>query len=514
MSAEPARSSAPPPQKLLRVILDLLLLAFVLNLTLQPLVEPDLGWHLRAGLDLIAHGWILPDTDPYSHTMPDWRWVEHAWLTDGVLALLYRGLEPLGALGLMVFFGFVPALAWWLAAGQATVPRTARLAAMVASLWVALPFLGARTQLVSLLGVAVLLQVWNHIQQGHRQWLWMLPPLFLLWTNLHGGFTAGLVLWGVMVVGTLLMRICIDRWPTLAASVDEPVLSWEDLRRCMFALGIAAAVTCLNPYGVRLYVEIYESLTDRFMIETLREWQPVSFQGWAGKAYGLYLAGLACLVVGWYRRVEPARWVLLTIVLVVSLLHWRNVTLFLIVSLSLVAELLALAVASCLRWAPALRTHAAASLLSLTAIAASALSILGPEHIAHVWRSGTAPEDYFEQTDYPIEAVRWIHHHREQVGIRLYNDYGYGGFLLWQLPGEKVFIDGRMPAWRTRDRRIFQDYVDLNREGSPELVVLDRYRVDWALIQRGSALALALESHSAWRIIYTDAKVVIVRRQV
>ena len=41
-----------------------------------------------------------------------------------------------------------------------------------------------------------------------------------------------------------------------------------------------------------------ESLTDRFMIETLREWQPVSFQGWAGRAYGLYLAGLACLVVG------------------------------------------------------------------------------------------------------------------------------------------------------------------------------------------------------------------------
>src|SRR5574340_1247238 len=48
-----------------------------------------------------------------------------------------------------------------------------------------------------------------------------------------------------------------------------------------FALGIAAAVTCLNPYGWRLYVEIYESLTDRFMIETPRAWQPVSFQGWA-----------------------------------------------------------------------------------------------------------------------------------------------------------------------------------------------------------------------------------------
>ena len=110
--------------------------------------------------------------------------------------------------------------------------------------------------------------------------------------------------------------------------------------------------------------------------------------------------------------------------------------------------------------------------------------------------------------------MRWIRDHREEVGSRLYNDYGYGGFLLWHLPGEKIFIDGRMPAWQVGDRRIFQDYVDLNRENQPELAVLDRYRVDWALIPRRSALALALEAHSAWKIIYTDAKVVILRRQV
>ncbi|MDP9132790.1 MAG: hypothetical protein M3M98_06625 [Nitrospirota bacterium] len=514
MNAEPVRPSVPHAQKFLRVILDLLLFGFVLNLTLQPLVEPDIGWHLRAGQDLIAHGWILPDTDPYSHTMPDWRWVEHAWLTDGLLGLMYGGLEPFGGSGVILFFAAVTSLAWWCAAALNPFPRTYRLAVMVASLWVALPFLGARTQLVSLLGVAVLLQVWKHIQQGHRQWLWMLPPLFLLWANLHGGFTAGLFLSGVMVFGSLLVRFCIDRWSAFRASVDEPVLSWEDIRRCVIALGIAAAMTYLNPYGWRLYVEIYESLTDRFMIDTLREWQPVSFQGWAGRAYGFYLAGLACLMTGWYRRVEPLRWVMLVIVLVLSLLHWRNVTLFLIVSLPLVAELLALSVASFLRWLPVLRTYAVASFLALTVVAASALVTMGPEHLAHVWRSGSAPGTYFEQTDYPIEAVRWIQTHREEVGTRLYNDYDYGGFLLWQLPDEKIFIDGRMPAWRIGDRRIFQDYVDLNREDLPELDVLERYRVDWALIRRDSALVLALKAHHAWKTIYIDAKVMILRRQV
>ena len=87
-------------------------------------------------------------------------------------------------------------------------------------------------------------------------------------------------------------------------------------------------------------------------------------------------------------------------------------------------------------------------------------------------------------------------------------------FFSGNSPDVKIFIDGRMPAWRINDRRIFEDYMDLNREDSPKLAELDHYGVDWALIQRGSVLALVLESHPAWKTIYTDAKVVILRRQV
>ena len=494
------------------ILLNGLLVAFVINLVMQPLLEPDLGWHLRAGLDLVAQGWRLPDTDPYSHTMSDWHWVEHAWLTDGLLATIYRGLGAFGGVGLIVFFGAATGLAWWVASGGAPVPATYRLAAMVSSLWVALPFLGARTQLLSLLGVAFLLRVWQQMQQGHVRWVWTLPPLFLCWANLHGGFTAGLFLLTVWLSLSLVLKVCVD-WRFLRVALDEPVWSWHDLRRCAMALGLSAAVTVLNPYGWGLYVEIYDSLTDRFMIETLREWQPVSFEGWAGRAYGVYLAGLLCLVAGWYRRVEPVRWMILLLVLGLSLRHWRNVTLFLIVSLPLMAELLAAVVSSCLRWMPLLKAQAPSVLLVLTGATATALYGQGLEHLDHVWQSGRMPERYFEQTEYPIEAVQWIRSHRSELGTRMYNDYGFGGFLLWHLPGERIFIDGRMPAWRIKDRRIFQDYVELNREGAPQLAVLDRYGVEWGLIQRGSGLARVLEDHQAWQTVYADAKVVIVRRR-
>ena len=513
MNVETAREPIPSNHTIPASILNCLLFALSLNLTCQPLVEPDFGWHLRAGLDLIAQGWTVPDTDPYSHTMPDWRWVEHAWLTDGILGVLYQGFNPVGALAVILFFGIVTISAWWIAAAQASVPHTYRLWAMVASLCVALPFLGARTQLISLLGVALTLWIGRRIQQGHGQWIWALPPSLICWANLHGGFTAGLFLLGLLFSGFLVERIFVDRRPALAASLEERVQSWADLWRLGLALVIAAAVTGLNPYGWRLHVEIYQSLTDRFMLETLREWQPVSFQGWAGRAYGLYLAGLAFLVGGWYRRLEPVRWLMLVTTLMLSLLHWRNVTLFLIVSLPLLAELLAAVVETCLRWLPVLRTYAKVTQWICVIVAASALFFWGPDHLSHVWRSGIAPESYFELTDYPIEAVRWIRDHRDQVGTRMYNDYGYGGFLVWLLPEAKIFIDGRMPAWRIGNRRIFEDYVDLNRDPARQLPLLNRYQVDWAFIPRGSELALTMQTDPDWKVLYTDSKAMILRRR-
>jgi len=98
-------------------------------------------------------------------------------------------------------------------------------------------------------------------------------------------------------------------------------------------------------------------------------------------------------------------------------------------------------------------------LFAATVAMAVWIGSLGGEHLQHVVQSGLSPQTFFRQTEYPIEAVEWIKGHRDQLGQRMYNDYGFGGFLLWWLPGEKVFIDGRMPAFRIGDRWIFKDYM-------------------------------------------------------
>lgn len=502
-------ADSPPRRPLERFpALNALLLCIVFNFTLQPLTEPDFGWHLRTGLDVLSGGWTLPSLDPYSHTMSDWAWVEHAWLTDVIIGGIY---SVWGGSGIIVLFGAVSAAAWLLAAGTASCGTAFRQLACILSLWVALPYLGARTQLVTLLGLALLLLMVKRWQNGERWPRWCIPPLFLLWANLHGGFAAGLFLLGLILAATAAVRWLSARRLLLSSGVDETLFTWSDLRLLMFVMGCAFVVTFLNPYGWRLHGEIVDSLSNRFMLETLQEWQPLSIHGVAGRSYVIYLAGLGAAAALWYRRVEPVRWVIGGTFLLLSLRHMRNIPFFLLVSLPLCAELAAAGFDRLGRRLPVLFQRAKIRGLAGAVAAAAMLTWTGPEHLQHVAQSGARPAEYFRATSYPIEAVEWVRDHRNLVGQRLFNEYGHGGFLLWWLPGEKIFIDGRMPTWQRGDRRIFRDYVALTASDPPDLTVLAKYSVDWAIVRRESPLDRRLAQEAVWSRVYDDRKVSIYR---
>lgn len=489
--------------------LNAFLFLIIVNFVLQPLTEPDFGWHLRTGLDWLMPGGQLAALDPYSHTMPDWPWVEHAWLTDLVLGWLYGTGGPAGGLLVIAFFGLVTAAGWIIAARIGQAIRPIRLVACVLSLWAALPFLGARTQVVTLLGVAVVLVVLDRLRQGTRWIIWMLPPLFLLWANLHGGFTAGLFLLAVVAGLNWCVAITSRVWPDVHRTLDESDLPSSDLWRLTLATGLAGLVTLLNPYGWRLHQEIVDSLANQFMVATLQEWQPPSLETLAGRLFGIYLGGLTIAAVLWYRRLEPVRIGVLLAFLFVACRHLRNIPLFLIVSLPLAVELLQI---GCDQIVSALKLRQRGSawwVMGLAAALALLLVFLGPDHLRDVWRFGVTPDVAFRQTSYPIEAVEWIRAHRDRLGSRPVHDYQYGGFLLWQLPGLKTFIDGRMPAWQIGDRWIFKDYVDLVSAPVLRTDLLEKYAVDWALLKKGTALATVLSSTPGWEKEYEDMKVVV-----
>ena len=510
------QSSAWPPLTLPRVVrsplagistLGLFLLLIIMNFALQPLTEPDFGWHLRTGLDVLQNGLPLPSADPYSHTMPDWPWVEHAWMTDVLVAGIYSAF---GALGVILFFAAVTISAWLLGAAVASASVAIQWLACAISLWVALPYLGARTQLITLLGLAVLSLLLKCWRDGNASVRWWIPPLFLVWANLHGGFVAGLLQLSLIIGTSAIVRWMSDRQILFSGRFDEPLLSWMEVRQLTAIMAISAGITLLNPYGWRLYHEIVDSLSNRFMLETLQEWQPLSMSGLAGRSYALYLAGLIVAMALWYRRIEPVRWVIGVVFLAFSFRHMRNIPFFLIVSLPLCAELLSDGYAGLRRRWPFSDVAANRADFAAAVLTAAILMWLGPEHMHRIVLSGTRPAEYFKTTSYPIEAVEWMRANRDQTGQRLYNDYAYGGFLLWWMPGTRIFIDGRMPAWRSGERVIFRDYMALTG-AHPDLSILTKYSVDWALVRKQTPLEEDLARHAGWSRIYDDQKAAIYR---
>jgi hypothetical protein len=270
-------------------------------------------------------------------------------------------------------------------------------------------------------------------------------------------------------------------------------------------------VTLVNPYGWRLHSEILDSVANRFMLDTLQEWQPLTINGVAGRSYMYYLIGLGLGMALWYRRIEPVRWIVGGVFLALSIRHMRNIPFFLIISLPLSAELLAEGFERVKnRLSQPFLSRKSANFAGAVAVGAM-LVWLGPEHLQHVIQSGTRPAEFFRNTSYPIEAVEWVQTHRELVGKRLYNDYAYGGFLLWWLPEEKIFIDGRMPTWQLGENQIFRDYVALTSIDPPDLTLLKKYSVDWVMVQKSTLLDQGLAREPAWTRLYEDQKVAIYR---
>jgi hypothetical protein len=67
-----------------------------------------------------------------------------------------------------------------------------------------------------------------------------------------------------------------------------------------------------------------------------------------------------------------------------------------------------------------------------------------------------------------------------------------------------------MPAWRSGERVILRDYLALTGT-DPDLSILTKYSVDWALVRKHTPLEEGLARHAAWSRIYDDQKAAIYR---
>ncbi|HUG17911.1 MAG TPA: tetratricopeptide repeat protein [Planctomycetaceae bacterium] len=192
---------------------------------------------VRAGEYLLSHG-ILPDgKDPFAYTTEGRVWRNHAWLFDIVLAGVY-GIG--GAIGLTVFKALLAGLVFWCVV-TISRPRTSTwwnaIVATIGAVACA-PFFTARPELVTLVGVALLLRtihVWRYETKPSLNW--KLPVLFLFWANMDPRMYLGLLILLVAACGESLRRKVHPDSPQFPRGV-----LWQTVGICFLA-------ALINPFG-------------------------------------------------------------------------------------------------------------------------------------------------------------------------------------------------------------------------------------------------------------------------
>ncbi len=111
---------------------------------------------------------------------------------------------------------------------------------------------------------------------------------------------------------------------------------------------------------------------------------------------------------------------------------------------------------------------------------------------------------------FPVHAVENLREH--PTPGPMYNTYGYGGYLIWQMEGQyKVFIDGRADIYERAG--VLADYLSISQIKPQALALLNAYNVQSCLVNRDEALATLLAASPQWEKTYQDALSVLFIRK-
>lgn len=388
-----AKVSVPPEEGLIRAWAY----ALALVVLCLPVFSPDLFWHLSAGRWILAH-LSVPRADTFTFTAGGSAWIDFEW---ALQPLWYAVHAAAGLWGLWALKALLLAAAFVPVDGLLRDERASGLArAGALGLWLAamLPQADLRADLVSALFFSLLLR---RLARGRASFLFGFG-LFAAWANLHAGFALGFGLYACAAVAAAFD----DRTPPEALRAE--------------AVG-AALGSLLNPYGLGLYRVLVRHASGP-MARLVMEWGPPS----AHRAFQVpLLAAMAVVLGAALSRRGPAK----------SFLGLNALALMAasVVSARFGAYFAAAGAAFVFTAFP--RPRAAPVALGLAALTA----LLA----APVRRSPLGAP--FSDLYVARRAADFVARERGALsGLRLFNQYEWGGYLGWVLgPDGRVFGDGR-----------------------------------------------------------------------
>ena len=494
---------APLPR--LHLGLLLLILLFLGVLGARQVGSPDVGFHLKAGHDILSgRGW--PRMDTFTYTINDHPYTDTTW---GYQVLLSLAHAAGGAPGMVVFHLMILMGIFYL------LYRTARLAP-VDSASVAL-FLGAgilacemrfevRPEMLSYLFFAGLLYLLHRHAVGCRTPLWLLPLVLWLWANCHALFVLGWAALACAVAGLWLR----DRKP------DAALLRWS---------GAALLAPLLNPYGLKgvlfpfalmtrfqmnnAFAETIGEFASPFLLRTSAQYPFYAhWPIWTFRLLAVPALLTAALLLK-RRNFWTAFLCLAFFPLEAKMI--RNMPLMILTALPAMIWMLPVGgLWRILKMRERTARRAGGAVLMAVGVL---VVVLGMRVVTGAYYVSTRRPDRFGWTwnrmALPVDAAEYV----KRAGLPgpVFNHLNLGGYLIWALP-QKVFIDGRLEV-------VGEEFYNSYRElfASPDNLehAAVKYGFQWIILPYTTEplLMQQISADPRWRLAYVDPLAVIFVRE-
>jgi hypothetical protein len=472
------------------------ILVFVVAVFQEPLLnsDGDLARHLRHGEWMLQHRRLVT-ADPFSYTRGGQPFVAFEYGGQLAYAVAHRAG---GLAAVTIFAALLIAAAYALLTRfmlrRGVEPLFAGLittAAIITGMghWL------ARPHLFTLVAVPLLLEL---LSPAGKWRTWPFAVLFAIWVNLHGGFVYGLVLIGIFLAAAAIDALRSPGGPLRSAAV----------RRYAGALGLGAASALANPWGVGVYRHIVAMFGDHYIIDHTAEFASPDFHDLASKFFLLLLVGV--LAAAFLGRKAPTLTVIMTVAGVyLALVHQRNTALFGLTALPFIAIYLDPAWRS-LRFFGGLRhgveTGAAgASTTGWVGMAAALALALGITHGRVGSRQWVV--NAFSPDRLPLRAVSAARSAR--LSGRVFSDFGWGGYLLYAWPDQKVFIDGGTDFY---GGGLMREYSIIRGVQPGWWDLVQRWNFALMIVSTEAPIASELTRDHGWRYWYCDPTAVVLLR--
>lgn len=462
------------------------------------LTDGDAGWHIRTGEAILDSG-SVPRVDPYSFSKPGQPWFAWEWLSDVGMGALHRagGLKAIvwfSAVLIAAFAGVLLRYMMWKGA-NALVALVMTLVAVGAC---SIHFL-ARPHLTTLLLVPVTAWMIEADRRKQSGRIWLLVPLMAVWTNLHGGFVAGILLTGATAVGVTIECLAGNR-------ILMPAYRYGILT------ALCSLATVVNPYGVELHKHLVHYLQSDWIRNAVQEFQSPTFRGESAMQFeGLLFLGL---VAAAYQlragRIVEALWI-------AGLAHMalgsqRHITLYSAVA----GPFVALQVTE---WwnqfsAGKSRKSVAGIFRQLSNdlqpafsrnsvwIAVALLTFLAFDSTVMRW-----PKD-FTSVMFPTELMQ--KYKARIAASRTLTTDQWGDYLLYHNPsGQKVFVDGRSDFYGPE---IGKDYLAMLNGAHNWEGLMRKYNFNFVVSPSEWPLNSLLKRSPDWKLLEDNGKALVFER--